>query len=310
MALKKICLVGANGTLGSVILQALVAASQFQISVLQRANSSSSSSVPSGVKIISADPDFAIPSLTAALRGQDAVVAAFPLPGRLEHHLRLAYAAASAGVRRFIPADFGSCDAASPEALRRLQLYRDKIKVREKCMELQREFPDSFTWTGIVCGHFFDYGLKSGLLHVDIGGRSVRLLDGGNARVSASTLGRVAEAVVRTMQRDEATANQTLFVQSFNPTQREVLAALEKATGGASWKVNEAESGPFLDELQKKLEDGDEHVLEDIVFALGTIDADWSTKDKFAMELLGLKDESLDEVVARVVKEHGSSKAQ
>lgn len=312
MTLKNVCLVGANGTLGSVVLQALLATNNFQVSVLRRANSSSStsSSIPKGVKAISVDPDFAIPNLTSALRGQDAVIASFPLPNRLQYHLRLAYAAASAGVRRFIPADFGSCDAASPDALRRLQLYRDKIKVRERCVELTREFPDSFTWTGIVCGHFFDTGLTDGMLHVDIGERSAKILDGGNVKVSASTLGRVAEAVVRILEREEATANRTLFMQSFNPTQREVLAALEKATGGSSWKVDERESASFLDELQKKLVDGDGEyqVIKDIVFALGTIDADWSKKEGFAMDLLGLEDEDLDEVVSRVVKEHASGK--
>lgn len=219
-------------------------------------------------------------------------------------------------MRRFIPADYGSCDAASPEALRRLQLYRDKMKVREKCEELALEYGDSFSWTGIVCGHFFDYGLKSGLLHVDIGKRSVRLLDGGNAKVSASTLGRVAEAVVRILQRGEdhesaeATRNRTLFVQSFSPTQREVLAALEKATGAdGSWTVDERESAAFLEEKQKEYDSsGSYEVLEDIVFALGTIDADWSNKDGFAMDLLGLVDEDLDAVVGRVVKEYSSTK--
>jgi hypothetical protein len=310
MALKNVCLVGANGTLGSVILQALVASNSFHVSVLRRANSSSSSSFPKGVKSIPVDPDFTIPNLTSALRGQDAVIASFPLPNSLHHHLRLAYASASAGVRRFIPADFGSCDAASPEALRRLQLYRDKIKVREKCVELTREFPDSFTWTGIVCGHFFDTGLEDGMLHVDLEAKSVKILDGGNVKVSASTLGRVAEAVVRILQREEATANRTLFLQSFNPTQREVLTALEKATGGASWKVDERDSRVFLDDLQKELVDGngDYEVIKAIVFALGTIDADWTQKEGFAMDLLGLEDENLDEVVTRVVKEHAARK--
>lgn len=82
MTLKNICLVGANGTLGSVILQALLSAGDdtFNVSVLQRANSSSPAP-PKGVKVIPVDPDFAIPSLTKALDGQDAVIAAFPLPG-------------------------------------------------------------------------------------------------------------------------------------------------------------------------------------------------------------------------------------
>ena len=37
---------------------------------------------------------------------------------------------------------------------------------------------------------------------------------------------------------------------------------------------------------------------------LGTVDADWTTRDGFAMELLGLQDEKLDDVVAAVVAKH------
>lgn len=307
MSINKVCLVGANGTLGSVLLPALLSA-DFQVTILQRALSTSKppSADHPNVTVKPVDSDFALPDLTAALRGHDAVVAAFPLPGRLQHHLRLAYAAAEAGVRRFIPADFGSCDAAHPEALKRLQLYRDKVRVRERCEELEREFGSrGFSWTALVCGHFFDWGLRDGLLHFDIDKREALLLDGGNIPASASTLGRIGEAVAAVLKRPDETANKTLFVQSFNPTQRDVLAALEKATDGAEWTVEEAESGPFLDRQQKRLdEEGDKHAIEEIVFALGALDADWTKKPGFAMELLGLQDEALDAVVKRVVEEH------
>ncbi|KFH45610.1 hypothetical protein ACRE_035370 [Hapsidospora chrysogenum ATCC 11550] len=318
MSLNKICLVGANGNLGSVILPALLSA-DFQVTILQRSTSNSKPPSHPNATIKPVDPDFALPDITAALRGQDAVIAAFPLPGRLQHHLRLAYAAAEAGVRRYIPADFGSCDAADPEALRRLQLYRDKVRVRERCEELAREFSSAaavagrgeggaFTWTAVVCGHFFDWGLKGGFLHFDIDKQEALLLDGGNVPASASTLRRVGEAVVAVLRKPDETANKTLYVQSFNPTQRQVLAALEKATGG-KWTVREEESGAFLDRQQRRLdEEGDKHAVEEIVFALGALDADWAKKPGFAMELLGLEDEDLEEVVKSVVEEYRASK--
>lgn len=311
MSLNKVCLVGANGSLGSVLLPVLVAA-DFQVTILQRA--SSTSSVPSAdhpnvtVKVV--DSDFALPDLTAALQGQGAVIAAFPIPGRLEYHLRLAYAAAQAGVRRFIPADFGSCDAANPEALKRLQLYRDKVRVRERCEELEREFASKgFSWTALVCGHFFDWGLRDNFLHFDLEKREALLLDGGNTPASASTLHRVGEAVVAVLRKPAETANKTLFVQSFNPTQRQVLAALEKVTGGAPWTVKETQSGPFLEQEQKKVDAGDKHAIEEVVFALGARDADWTEKPGFAMKMLGLQDEDLDQVVKRVVEEIKAAKA-
>ena len=41
---------------------------------------------------------------------------------------------------------------------------------------------------------------------------------------------------------------------------------------------------------------------EDLVWWLGAVDADWTTRDGFAMELLGLKDEDLDTETRRVVE--------
>ena len=310
MALNKICFVGATGTLGSVLLPALVNA-DFEVTILQRASSKSQPAFTDrpNVTLKSVDDDFALPSLTEALKGHDAVVAAFPLPNQLQFHLRLAYAAAEAGVRRFIPADWGSCDAASPEALKRLQLYRDKTKVRERCEELAREFPSTFTWTAIVCGHFFDFGLRDGLLHFDLEKKEALLLDGGNIPASASTLRRIGEAMVAVLRQPDKGMNQTIYVQSFNPTQREVLASLKKALGEDGWTVNEEQSGSYLDRQQKRMdEEGDKHAVEDIVFALGAIDADWTKRPTFAMESLGLKDEDLDEVVQGVVDDFKKEK--
>lgn len=298
----KVVLVGANGNLGSQLLPALLSA-QHSITILHRANSSSKPPHADNplVTIKNVDGDFPIPELTEALRGHDAVVAAFPLPHRLQHHLRLAYAAASAGVKRFVPADWGSCDAAHPEALKRLQIYRDKVKVRERCEELAREF-GSFSWTALVCGHFFDWGLKDELLHFDIKKEEAIILDGGNAKCSASTLFRVGQALNRILAQLDDTANRCVFVQSFNPTQLELLAACEKATG-SKWTRKEVKSQEFMDEQQKLVDAGDEHAVHEIVFALGTMDADWTQRKEFSNGLLGLEDESLDDVVKRCVDE-------
>ena len=184
------------------------------------------------------------------------------------------------------------------------------MRVRERCEELAREFASQgFSWTALVCGHFFDWGLRENFLHFDLDKREAWLLDGGNLPASTSTLSRVAEAVVAVLRRPEETANKTLFVQSFNPTPRQVLAALEKATGGAKWTVREVESGPFLEEEQKKVDGGDRHAIEEVVFVLGAMDADWTKKPGFAMQMLGLKDEDLDQVVKKVVEEREAAKA-
>ncbi|TWU72675.1 hypothetical protein ED733_003081 [Metarhizium rileyi] len=306
--ITKVCLVGANGTVGSVIAKQLVQAGCFDVSVLRRSNSSSTA--PVSVVEIPVSPSLGLEELTRALKGQDAVVAAFPLRD-LSEHLRLVEAAFDAGVRRYIPADYGSCDAASPQAQHHLKLYRDKTAVRKKCEELaQRAAEDPtgaspFTWTSIICGHFFDYGLRSGLLHFNMDTEEAQILDAGDIKASASTLGRVGESVVRVLQRHEASRNRAVYVQSFCPTQLEILASLERATG-SKWHTQHLDSNAFLERESKRLEDGDNEALEEIVFVLGTVDADWTRKGEYAMDLLGLQDENLDQVVREVVAAHGA----
>ncbi|POR31865.1 NmrA family transcriptional regulator [Tolypocladium paradoxum] len=305
--IRKVLLVGANGTVGSVILEGLVQARCFDVSVLRRSNSSSSGTA-AGIADVTVSPQLGLDELVAAIAGHDAVVAAFPLKD-VDQHLRLVEAAFRAGVRRYIPADYGSCDAASPQAQAHLKLYRDKTAVRDKCEELASRNPSGpFSWTSIICGHFFDYGLRDGLLHVDLDAHTAQILDAGDIKASASTLRRVAESVVAVLQRPRQTRNRAVYVQSFCPTQLEILASLERATG-RKWHTQHLDSNAFLERESRRLAAGDHDAIEGIVFVLGTVDADWTRRDGFAMELLGLEDENLDDVVAAVVAEHAKEKA-
>jgi putative NADH-flavin reductase len=299
MAIEKVTLVGANGNLGAKILDALVGAKTFQVTVLVR-KSSSSRPPRDTVRLVQVGDDFPFDQLKTALQGQDAVVACFSLKDP-EQHIRLLEASVAAGVRRFLPADWGSCDSASPRTQELVKLYSDKARVQRRAEELAREHV-GFTWTSIVCGHFFDWGLHDGFMHVDIPRRRAEYLDQGTYRASASTLHRVAEAAVRVLERDEVTGNRVIYVQSFCVTQAEVVAALERVTG-KSWSVSHLDSAAFLEEQKEALASGSKMAVEELVFYLGTVDANWEERDGFGMKLLGLDDEDLDVVIARVVSE-------
>lgn len=299
MAFNKVCLVGGNGNLGTLLLDGLVKASDFSVTIAKRASSKSTPAHADSITQITIPDDMSVDGLTEALRGQDVVIASFPLVD-VNHHLNLVQAASKAGVKRFIPADFGSCDAASPNARRLLKLYRDKDLVRHKCEELAAANPD-FSWTALVCGHFFDYGVHDGLLHLDLEKRTADILDDGTVKASASTLRRVAQGTVALLRRPEPTRNRTLYIQSFNKTQLEVVEAIERVTG-VPWTRRTIDSKAYVEDASRRLEaEYSKHVMEEIVFVLGALEADWTKEKGFAMELLGLEDEDLDEVLAEVV---------
>ncbi|KAL0940134.1 NmrA-like family protein [Colletotrichum truncatum] len=301
MATKSVLLVGANGTLGAKILDALVASKSFKLSVLKRAGSQSTPWYPPDqVHVIEVDNDLSFEGLKRAFTGQDAVIVSFRLRN-LDQHLRIAEAAEAAGVRHFIPADFGSIDADNPRARELIPLYRYKLAVRQKAQELADK-NDNFAWTGIVCGHFFDWGIREGFLHAYLDRKTIDIIDGGNLKASAATLPRVGEAVVRILKKGvtEETKNKTLFIQSFCITQQELIKSLEKATG-AKWTVNDVDSEKFIAEHKEKADAGDPEAIEDLVFAVGTLDADWTKRPDFAMKTLGFEDEDLDAVIADIV---------
>ncbi|KAK2037469.1 NmrA-like family protein [Colletotrichum somersetense] len=301
MTAKSVLIVGANGTLGAKILDALVAAKSFKLSALKRAGSQSKLAYPAEqVQTIEVDDDLSRECLEEAFKGQDVVIVSFRLRN-LEQHLRIAEAASAAGVKHFMPADFGSIDADNPRARELIPLYRYKLAVRQKAQELSDNNPN-FAWTGIVCGHFFDWGIKEGFLHAYLDRKAIDVIDGGNIKASVATLPRVGEAVVRILDLGvtEVTRNKTLFIQSFCITQNELLQSLEKTTG-SRWTVNKVESKSFIEEHKKKADAGDVEAIEDLVFAVGQLDANWTERDGFAMKTLGLEDEDLDAVIAEVV---------
>ncbi|KAK8065784.1 hypothetical protein PG997_012531 [Apiospora hydei] len=300
MAIKNVALLGATGDLGAPMLKVLIAAGTFHIMVVQRRSSKSAPPPDPSVRIVTVDDDMSLESLREALQGQDAVIASFR-PRDVDVHLRLADAAAAAGVKRFVPADFGSCDSSSERVQELVPLFLAKVRVRERLQKLAAEKP-GFTWTSLVTGHLFDWGLRENFLHFNLKTRTADILDDGKYRSSTSTLERVSEAVVKVLQNEEVGRNKMLFVQSFCVSQLDVLASLEKATGD-KWKVNWLGSEQFIKESKAKADAGDKEAVEDLVFALGAVDGDWEGKDDFAMATLGLRNEDLDEVVQRVVSE-------
>ncbi|KAI0869194.1 NmrA-like family protein [Hypoxylon argillaceum] len=310
MTIKTVALFGANGNLGTVALQSLVSSGHFRVTVIKRESSPyslpPSLSTPSApVALRTVDDALSPASLRAALAGMDAVVVSIPLRDPAQH-LRIADAAAAAGVRRVIPADYGSCDSDSPRAQALVPLFAHKAAVRARLQALSATAAAApggdFSWTSLVVGHFFDWGLRENFLHFDLGARTAEILDHGRYRSSTATLARVGEAVVRILAADEeGTRNRVLFVQSFCVSQLDVLAALERATGGAKWEVRFVESEAFIADRKGKADAGDKDAVEDLVFALGALDGNWEGREGFAMDLLGLENEDLDEVVQRVV---------
>jgi len=296
-SIRNVAVIGANGTLGPHVLAALLAAGAFTVTVLSRASSRSQYSAP--IRVVTVPDGLDTASLTRALTGQDALVVT--LAGtRTAEAMRLADACLAAGVRRFVPPDFGSCDSAEAATRALLPLYAGKARVRAHVAALADRSAGALSWTSLVTGHFFDYGLEHELLRFDVRRRTADLLDGGAARWSATNLHAVGLAVVAILQRPERTANRLLYIQSFNVSQRDVLAALERETGDA-FEVTHSSAERVIGANRERAEAGDARAVEQIVSAHGLVAANWELTRTLSNEMLELPTESLEDTIRRVV---------
>lgn len=212
-------------------------------------------------------------------------------------------AAVQAGIKRFIPSEYGNntCDGAADQ----VPLYADKAKVIAK---LKASQGTGLTWTAIHAGQFFDWGLESGWLDYHLEEKRAVIYDSGDRRWSTTNMGTVATAVVKVLLKPDETKNQPVFVASFTVSQLEVLHALEEATG-SKWEIQRMTSEAAL-EKAKKLEDKDHSEgLKLLILMLLYADgadkgADFEKHGWLSNQLLELPKEDLGEVIARIVQKN------
>jgi hypothetical protein len=103
--------------------------------------------------------DYSEPSLLLAFKGQDAVVNTITMP-EFEEQKKMIDVAVLAGVKRFIPAEFG-IDTSKEETVEIMTF----LKVKPRIIQYLRSIQDRITWTGIITGPFFDWYAIHRLVH-------------------------------------------------------------------------------------------------------------------------------------------------
>ncbi|KAL6922245.1 hypothetical protein FSST1_006271 [Fusarium sambucinum] len=227
-ALKNIAIAGAAGDLGSAVFNALVTSNKFNLTVLTRKESKST--FPYGTKVIQVDYD-SLESLTAALQGQDAVVSTVGSLAIPSQNL-LIDAAVAAGVKRFLPSEFGS-NLVVP-SVRKLPVFGTKVAIEDKLIELAKQGKISYTF--VYNGIFLDWGIKHNFFF-DFSQPELTIWDQGDAEFSTTTLASVGDAVVGVLAHPEETQDRVVYVQDIVLTQNKVLELAKEVSPGKEWKV-------------------------------------------------------------------------
>lgn len=157
-------------------------------------------------------------SLQGAMTGHDAVVNALG-QAPPDVGIRVVDAAVEAGVKHFLPSEYG-LDTQN-ERTRKIPLLAGIVAVEEHLEKVAKTNPD-FIYTLLVTGGFLDFGLEKNFF-VDFAGPVVDLYDGGDRKISTTTLAGIGRAVVGILRNPEATKNNAVYVSEADVSQNELL---------------------------------------------------------------------------------------
>ncbi|KAF2239703.1 NAD(P)-binding protein [Viridothelium virens] len=291
-AIKSVAVAGATGNLGPSIVTQLVEAG-FTVTTLTRLDSKSAP--PSGTKAIPVDYT-SVASLTAALQGQDAVVSA--LSPAVADQIPLIDAAIAAGVKRFLPSEFG-CDTLNANAAK-LPVFGRKVQVHDYLAEKAKD--GKVTYTLMMTGAFLDWALGTTLI-VDLKGGVTSVYDGGDRESSMTTLPDIGRAVVGVLKHPKETENRAVYTQSASVTQNRVLAIANKVAG-KKYETKPASTVEVEKDAHERVKKGDMSAMYDFLRRALWGEGFGSSKDRSELDndLVGVKElteKQLEELIAK-----------
>ncbi|UKZ79038.1 hypothetical protein TrVFT333_006789 [Trichoderma virens FT-333] len=226
-----IAVLGGTGQIGGPIVKALIDA-DFNVTVVTRSLGSNPKEINGAIFVTS---DYTYESLVKIFTGQEAVVSAVAAGPPIAAQKVMVDAAIQAGVRRFIPSEYGSSSIDQPlEDFKKLMAPKTELigYLREKC----RLHP-TFSWTCLSGGALLDVGIHSGTWGFSVSERTATIFDTGEARFDSTTIPTMARSVVSVLLRPADSANKYLLIRSFIVSQSEILAAFEDITQ-SKWSIS------------------------------------------------------------------------
>ncbi|EGU81576.1 hypothetical protein FOXB_07921 [Fusarium oxysporum f. sp. conglutinans Fo5176] len=251
---RKIVITGGSGQLGKPTIDALVELGAHTITAIQRPEAAST--FPVGITVKKGNlRDEAF--LTEVLKGQDVLVLMPPLAQLVELQEPAIRAAANAGVPYILPSEFGP-DPFAVQLVEENELLIAKKRIRDLIESLGVS-----SWISIAVGPWLDAGLNQGLWGIEPKTRKATIWRGADAKVNTATISHTAEAVAAVLSLPEAELakykNKAVYTPSFHLTQREILDAVQRATGttDADWDIKTRDVNEVAREYEDKISQGD-----------------------------------------------------
>jgi hypothetical protein len=303
---KNIVLIGATGSIGSVVLTALEKEPSFTITLVQRA--SSKAKMPAHLKTIAVTDSYPTDELILAFRGQDVVINCMTSL-LVADQFRIIDAAITAGVRRYVPSEYGLNNMRRDAQALNL-VFHDKGKIQEYLRAKAQA--GIIEWMSIACGMWIRWSMAHDFLGMHVGERRFVFWDDGEGYFSCTTeensaLGLVNALLAAGTDRD-VWKNTIIYLSDFAITQKQLLEAIERIQG-VKYVTESIDSYKLIEEKQAAVAAGDvttgTFALIETGFVTGRYGGHLEKEGEIQNDKLGLPKKTLDEVVEAALKACG-----
>lgn len=288
-----------SGTLGPPVVKHLCT-SGFQVTLLTRDPSKlPASKFPTNIKVVKVDYT-SVETLTPFLSGYDAVV---DLTNRTatEIQLRVIDAAIAAQMPHIIPSSYGV--GTKNPGIRSFPHVAGKRKMEDYILHKAEE--GALTFTGIQTGIFLELALRnSGIINTKDDGPTT-LFDGGDKRLSSTSIDSIGKAVAAALMKPEETKNRFLYVQNTVLTQNKLLRLAKELAPERQWQGVFKDTEEMYRASLEAWEKGDTSPMASVgFFVRASFGEELGIFDHVDNSLLGIEeysDEELKGILARFI---------
>ncbi|KAB8235838.1 aromatic alcohol reductase [Aspergillus alliaceus] len=304
--IRHVAIIGAGGSVGKPITQALLKTGKHTITALTRANSLTT--LPNTIHTIPVNYDDE-PSLVSALTGQDALIITLPVMTAPDTQSKIVQAAAKAGVKYIMPNVWG-CDVTDDALAKDIPNWDN---VRGIFDEIEKTGVSS--WIALICGFWYEHSLclGPGGFGFDFAAKKLVLFDDGETKINISTHEQCGRAVARLLSlkvlpEDKSDGSLTLsrwlnkpvFISSFLISQKDMFESWKRVTGETEedWTVVHESSSERYKKGLERMRKGEHAAFVQAMYSrvfFPNGGGDYEYKYGLANEALGLSEEGLDE---------------
>ncbi|KAJ3580313.1 hypothetical protein NPX13_g247 [Xylaria arbuscula] len=303
--IKKVAIVGANGTVGKYITQALLDGGKHEVTAVTRGGPD----MPEGVKVAQVSYDDPA-SLTKALEGQDALIITMGTQAPRDTQEKLIEAAAAANVPFVFPNAWG-VESMHPTLGPDTLLGPPAMAVIKKTEELGKS-----AWIFFNTGFWYTHSLATASAYgFDLNNKTVTFFDEGTAKINNITWEKTGEAVQKLLSLPIESEggngptlsdykNKQVYVSGWLLSQKDIFQSVLRVTGTkeSDWTTKYEPAAQRYEEAKKRLFSGDGTAYTPLLYSrtyYDNGDGNFESRYKLDNEKLGLSQETQESLDAQ-----------